>query len=141
MSDLSERLRVHCSNWAGVPFVLGRTDCMHFVTRWIDSESNRATQLEKTAQEELGYTTVLGYMRVVEKAGGMEALAKQYFGHPLNSVGDAQLGDIAVFKTLEDQDALGIICGPVVLAVGMEGVWATGIDRVVSAWELPKRML
>lgn len=128
-------LQSHLRIWMRRPFALGRADCVTFTCEWVDSQLG--TDYLSRVRSELQYTTQLGALRTIQRAGGYESLVARYVGRPARSDAQFQLGDIAIFK---HQDmpctALGVIADQLVYAPSEHGIVGVGTTFCECYWRL-----
>ena len=123
-----EALRSYLKTACEEPFVYGRNDCGHWVGRWVE----RCRGVNPFAAYLDRYTTKIGCARVVNRAGGLLALAHREFARAGMSgiePSSAIMGDVGCLST-EAGPAL------MIKASGQRWAWKGG-DTVQCGAEWP----
>lgn len=114
---------------ASMPFEWGPNDCCSFAAASVEA----LTGVNPMADAE-AYSTALAAARIVDEAGGMEALASAYLG-PAVSSRMAGVGDV-VLVINASREMLGVCNGVNVMAPGELGMVALGMESALAAWKI-----
>jgi len=135
MNDaLKEAFFVHLQLWLDRPYTLGSTDCVSFVCEWVDAVNK--TDYMARVHKRLEYKNNAGVLSAIKMPGGYEALVRAFCGDPAHGDEDWSVGDIALFRTKENEVALGLLGEQLVYAPDRDGLAAVDCSRILKFWRL-----
>lgn len=112
-----------------MPFEWGRNDCCLFA-----ADAVLAMTGEDPAASLRGYSSALAAQRLIDEAGGLQALASQALGEPVSQL-MAGVGDV-VLLTNEGRELLAICNGINAVAPGPDGMVVLDMAAALAAWKI-----
>ena len=127
--DWQERFAAFGKERAAMPFEWGRNDCCLFA-----ADAVLAMTGEDPAASLRGYSSALAAQRLIDEAGGLQALASQALGEPVSQL-MAGVGDV-VLLTNEGRELLAICNGINAVAPGPDGMVVLDMAAALAAWKI-----
>lgn len=119
---------------AAAPFAFGDWDCSMFLANWIRA----VTGFDPAAELRGRYRTRLGWLRLVTREGGLEALVGRLVvaaGMTPIAIGEACLGDVALAELPPvERGRVGAILAGDRWIMKLAGGLTAGRPRIVRAW-------
>ena len=132
LPDWPERLAAHLHAARARPFCWGTHDCctfaadaVHAITGWDYMASLRAR-----------YFSGLQAARVLREGGGLRQMVSDRMG-PMVRATHATRGDVVVFDTQRNGEALGICVGAQFAAPAAWGLCLFDMNVALAAWKVP----
>ena len=114
---------------ASMPFAWGSNDCCKFAAAAVEAITGKNPMATVAP-----YATEGAALRLVAKAGDLEALASQYLGAAVPPL-MAAVGDVVLVMN-ERRHMLGICNGTNVLAPGERGTAVLHMEAALAAWKI-----
>lgn len=119
---------------SGRPFEWGRFDCVQLAAGWI----RRSTGNDPTSG--YSYSTEVEAKSLIERAGGLLALATDAIGEPLTVERygkEMQAGDIALTAFRDTGQILGLVSPPKLFVPSLAGGLRTcGLELAIYFWKV-----
>jgi hypothetical protein len=112
-------------------FVWGEHDCVLWAANALIAITGHDPAEEFRGQ----YSTALGAARILEQAGGMEALVSKQLEREPVPAAFANVGDILLVMQ-EDRPMLAVCNGETMFAPGLEGLVSLPTLSAVKAWKV-----
>lgn len=134
LPDWPTRLAEHMASVKDLPFAWVSNDCCTFAAAAVIA----ITGTDLMAPLRGRYAGKPGAVRLIARAGGLQALVSQYLGEPLPRHEMAGRGDVMLFPMAEPYGphALGVCVGAYVAAPGPEGRVLLPLAAATAAWRV-----
>jgi hypothetical protein len=128
-ADWQLRLAQFMEQRASKPFAWGENDCCLFAADAVQAMTG--TDYAKTLR---GYSTQREALRLVQKMGGLWAIATGALGEPVSPL-LAGVGDVVLLDN-EGRELLAVCNGTTAVAPGADGAVSIGMETAKAAWRI-----
>jgi len=123
----------HLKRWQAQPFVFGTADCVAFTVDWIDTQ--RGTHFTARVEREWR-TRPFRDLRMLAEPGKLRAAVEAVLGPP-DEGAQSKLGDVVMFRTPDDKEAIGVAGERLVYGPSEHGIAAVAqTGRLTAVWPL-----
>jgi len=129
--DWPEQLAASVSAALGRPFKWGAHDCGLFAADCVLAMTGH----DCAADLRGAYDDPRSALAVIERLGGLAAIATQAFGYPI-PVPMASRGDVLLLRDLQGRELLGVCVGTEAAAPGPERLNFVPVSHAVAAWRV-----